>query len=274
MAYPMTETKLFLRYIHNLASSGYWFERALASELRRFVAEERGAQALAVDFGCGPRPLERYLAGFPGRTVGVDVYPGSKVDVVYDGARLPLAGGSADLVFSSSVFEHVRDLEGALREIDRVLKPGGRLAAVVPFAVHVHGAPFDYHRPTRFGWEDLLGRCFPGAGVTVRPVDGRFTCLVNLVTAQLNLALYDVLRALGRRAGYRAGGAGLAQGGASPESKLGAGPRAAYLLAKLNPVNFALGLLAWATDGLGPRRRAEGEITSGYLIVVEKRRGA
>jgi SAM-dependent methyltransferase len=270
----MAQTAPFLRYVHNLAESGYWFERALAAELRRFVAARRDADAVAVDFGCGLRPFAPYLSGFPGSTIGVDVYPGTKVDLVYDGARLPLADASADLVFSSSVFEHVRDLEGALGEIDRILKADGRLAAVVPFANHVHGTPFDYHRPTRFGWEDLLGRCFPGAAITVRPVDSRLTCLINMITAQLNLVLYDGLRILARRAGRQTGGASLAEGGASPESKRGAGPQAAYLVAKLNPVNFLLGLLAWATNGLGPRRRAEGEITSGYLIVVEKRADA
>lgn len=42
-----------------------------------------------------------------------------------DVARLPLAGGSADVVWLSTVVHHVADLRAAAREIRRVLRPGG-----------------------------------------------------------------------------------------------------------------------------------------------------
>jgi ubiquinone/menaquinone biosynthesis C-methylase UbiE len=41
------------------------------------------------------------------------------------GGRLPFADDSFDAVLSTDTFEHVMDLEGAFREIARVLKPGG-----------------------------------------------------------------------------------------------------------------------------------------------------
>ena len=49
-----------------------------------------------------------------------------------DAAKTPLADESFDSVVSVCVLEHVKDLDGALREIRRVLKPGGRLAFTTP----------------------------------------------------------------------------------------------------------------------------------------------
>jgi SAM-dependent methyltransferase len=252
------------RYVLNLADSGYWFERALAGELQAFAATA-GADAVAVDFGCGAKPYARYLASFRGRQVGVDVYPGARVDVVYDGRRLPLADACADLVFSASVFEHVADLDTALAEIGRVLKPDGRLVAAVPFISHAHGTPHDYHRPTRFDWQRRLVAALPGATVSVRPVDSRFTCLVALATAQMNYVVYDLLRRLDRRP---KAAATLAAGAASPESASWK-VRAASALAQLNPLNMLLGLIAFVLAPLAPERHVEGEITSGYLLVAE-----
>lgn len=46
--------------------------------------------------------------------------------------ELPFADNTFDKVMCSEVLEHIPDYRGALREIERVLKPGGLLCASVP----------------------------------------------------------------------------------------------------------------------------------------------
>lgn len=54
--------------------------------------------------------------------------PHEKVELhVYDGSHLPLPDASIDLAVSHEVFEHIADVPAVLREIARVLKPGGRI---------------------------------------------------------------------------------------------------------------------------------------------------
>jgi SAM-dependent methyltransferase len=64
-----------------------------------------------------------------------------------------LADGEATVVFTSNFFEHLADkaaLERTVREVNRVLAPGGRLVAMGPNARLVRGAYwdfFDHHVP-------------------------------------------------------------------------------------------------------------------------------
>lgn len=66
--------------------------------------------------------------------------------------------GSVDTIVLDNILEHVLDPETAVRECARVLRPGGRLIAAVPFLVPIHAAPADYTRWTPEGFRQLLGK--------------------------------------------------------------------------------------------------------------------
>jgi SAM-dependent methyltransferase len=54
------------------------------------------------------------------------------------------------------VLEHVFNPDEFLAEINRVLKPGGRLLLTVPFVWDEHEQPYDYARYSSFGLRVLL----------------------------------------------------------------------------------------------------------------------
>jgi SAM-dependent methyltransferase len=66
-----------------------------------------------------------------------------------------------DAVFSFAVLEHVSDPFKCAAEIIRVLKPGGRIYAKVPFLQPEHGYPNHFYNMTRQG----LAKLFHGLNV-------------------------------------------------------------------------------------------------------------
>lgn len=95
--------------------------------------------AIVLDLGCGTgkgrRNVKRINSGVA--WVGVDILSSPEVDqragdrddiAAFDGVRLPFRSGSIDCVVSLQVLEHVRHPEPLLRDVARVLKPGGRFA--------------------------------------------------------------------------------------------------------------------------------------------------
>jgi len=70
--------------------------------------------------------LEARFAG-SGTRLGGEKGIANAAFVQGDGARLPFADATFDLVFSHSVIEHVTTADGYLRECHRVLRPGGVL---------------------------------------------------------------------------------------------------------------------------------------------------
>ena len=95
-----------------------------------------GARILEVGAGTGRQAAELTRRGFPVEAIEVaaSVYAGDRVFPItdYDGRTIPFPDRSFDIVFSSSVMEHVPDLAQLHREIRRVLRPGGRAVHVVP----------------------------------------------------------------------------------------------------------------------------------------------
>jgi ubiquinone/menaquinone biosynthesis C-methylase UbiE len=102
-----------------------------------------------LDSGCGPGAITIDLAGVvaPGQVTGVDLDPerveAARVAAAEQGCenvrfqvgdiyKLPFPDASFDAVFQSSVFIHLADPHAAAGELNRVLKPGGLLAASEP----------------------------------------------------------------------------------------------------------------------------------------------
>ncbi len=119
------------RFHHEIA------DRTAALALARVPAPQR-----VVDVGCGPGYLLRQLAGrLPGAAslTGIDAAP-EMIQVARAAAgdprlrfavgvaeRLPLPDGCADLVVSTTSFDHWADQAAGLAECARVLAPGGWL---------------------------------------------------------------------------------------------------------------------------------------------------
>ncbi len=109
------------------------------AKLRERAAHGLGGVVLEVGFGSGlnlphyPEAVERILAVDPallGRKLAADRLAKCPIPVEFvglDGARLPLEAASVDAVLSTWTLCTIPEVEVALSEIRRVLKPGGAL---------------------------------------------------------------------------------------------------------------------------------------------------
>lgn len=124
--------------------SSYPFAEAFQQERNDILvgfAPASGA-GRALDLGCGTGLLLHRLAGRYDRVIGFDLSSemlegcdrrGGGVDLVRgDMTELPFASSSLAVVFCRSALHHVDDEVAVLREIERVLEPGGRLVLAEP----------------------------------------------------------------------------------------------------------------------------------------------
>ncbi len=100
------------------------------------LAREHLAGATRVlDVGCGEGQIARLVRGAE-RVIGVDPTWAQLVEARARGGQpayaragasaLPFASATFDAVVACLVFEHIRDVDGAIAEVARVLDPGGR----------------------------------------------------------------------------------------------------------------------------------------------------
>ncbi len=113
--------------------------RVPATEALRAIDRALVGDAAILEIGCGTGEMAEELNALPGVTLiatdlserfveltaarGVDA---RKADICY----LPFDDDSFDVVYAGWMLYHVRDLERALNEVRRVLRPGGTFVAV------------------------------------------------------------------------------------------------------------------------------------------------
>ena len=127
------------------------------------LAEMHGG---VLDVGCGEMPF-RGLLPDDARYTGIDIPAAGEFGmqrhariVDCDGVHIPFPDASFDHILCTEVLEHAEDPVALVAEMLRVLRPGGTLAATVPFSARVHHAPHDHHRFTRY----RLAAMFSGFG--------------------------------------------------------------------------------------------------------------
>lgn len=90
-----------------------------------------------------------------------DSNKGHKCDFVLDVTDMKeIKNDKFDCVFCNSVLEHVFDIWKGVKEIERILKPGGILILGLPLKQAIHMPPHDYWRFTKFGINELLKDSF------------------------------------------------------------------------------------------------------------------
>jgi SAM-dependent methyltransferase len=119
----------------------HWWYRGRRVVLEGVIARLKlPARARILDAGCGSGRNMVELAHH-GEVTGVELSPTSvslararKVGEVIEGSlmEMPLTADSFDLAVCLDVIEHLEDDRGALRELRRVVAPGGTLLVTVP----------------------------------------------------------------------------------------------------------------------------------------------
>lgn len=114
-----------------------------------------------LDIGCGTKPYQSFFphteyCGLDYHKAGSNQNP--HADYLYDGKKFPFKAREFEYALATEVLEHVFEPDLFLKEIFRILKPGGLCILTVPFIWDEHEQPYDFGRYTSFGIRALLER--------------------------------------------------------------------------------------------------------------------
>jgi SAM-dependent methyltransferase len=191
-----------------MTDSDWLVLRGMRPAVERLASQVAVLGQRAVDFGCGSQP---YRPIFDSHGVGYTGADFTDAEVPIDrNGRIALPEGSADLVLSFQVLEHVRDVERYLSEASRILRRGGWLILSTHGTWLYHPHPEDHRRWTREGLLAELARhgfetteCIPVLGPLAWTTALRLTCAyqacrrIPLLGAPLGALLALIMNARG-----------------------------------------------------------------------------
>jgi 2-polyprenyl-3-methyl-5-hydroxy-6-metoxy-1,4-benzoquinol methylase len=149
-------------------------------------AAEIPAGASVLDAGAGECQYQKYFAHTKYAAQDFAAYHGTaeglqkekwnygKIDYVCDITAIPVPDASFDVVLCTEVLEHVQDPIATVRELTRVLRPGGKLLLSAPLGCGLHQQPHHYYGGfTPYFYREYLSRF--GMTVTeMKPLGGLF----------------------------------------------------------------------------------------------------
>lgn len=120
----------FAGWYENERHGGY---HALIDQLQTDIVRDRCMDKDVLEVGCGTGMILKEIHPIANRAVGIDISSGMLAKAeergleVLEGSAtaLPFEDDSFDVVYSFKVLAHIEDIQLALNEISRVLRPGG-----------------------------------------------------------------------------------------------------------------------------------------------------
>ena len=167
--------------------SSFSYRKAIKRLLRKY-----GQEFIVLNIGSGPKYFNKRQD-----IINVDFYKYDEVDMAADIIDMPIEDEKIDFIINIAILEHVDKANAAVREMFRILKPGGELFCFVPFIQPFHGAPQDFHRWTILGMEKLFSKFeIIEIGIGTGPTSGLLWVFQEWVAILLSFGskiLHDVI---------------------------------------------------------------------------------
>jgi SAM-dependent methyltransferase len=170
----------------------YFARKAIYKNIKIYSKHVTGT---TLDIGCGSKPYANLFTCE--KYIGLDIevsghkHKNSHIDVFYDGVTIPFERDFFDSVVCFEALEHIFNPETFLKEVIRVLKPGGKAIFTLPFIWDEHEQPYDYARYSSFGLKYLFENC----GFTIIE-NKKYLCDLRLLSLLTNVYIYKIIRKL------------------------------------------------------------------------------
>lgn len=174
-------TSLPLSEIHN-------FNQHNRDKWVQSKAANMPAGSRVLDIGAGTCPYRSLFSHCDYRAHDFKQYTGvklggtsdyGKIDYESDINHIPVPDSSFDAILCTEVLEHAPEPIEALREMSRILKPGGRLLLTAPLGSGLHQLPFHYYGGFTPEWYKLFCERFGFAIKEIMPNGGFFKLLAQ-----------------------------------------------------------------------------------------------
>lgn len=135
------------QFLNYAIGSVSYFSGSPRKILKKLYKESEVKNKIIICIGSGIKKINEEV-------ISLDIFPFKEVDIVADATKLPFKDGVVDMIITESTLEHIPNSYQAMKEMSRVIKPGGYIYASIPFVFPFHASPNDYIRLTPEGMKN------------------------------------------------------------------------------------------------------------------------